>query len=123
MRLWRVENRLSQADLAELTEIDRTRIGRIENGVVRAPMLHEAIALRDVTGIPVDDWVSPAPSASSDQSILYAASCQCGHVGKNHYLYAGAAYDCRFPCPGIYVDHRLGNPANANQPAAAAGAR
>lgn len=76
MRLGRLARRLSQAELADLTGMDRTRVGRIENGVVRIPMLHEAIALRDVLGIAVDEWVAAEPTAIASPEPALAASAR-----------------------------------------------
>lgn len=74
MRLGRLAQRLSQAELADLTGMDRTRVGRIENGVVRVPMLHEAIALRDVLGIAVDEWIDVEPPVTPSPEPALAAA-------------------------------------------------
>lgn len=79
IRIWRNENGVRQADLADKLGISETHLSGVENGD-RSVSLNVAIRIERETGVPVEAWEEPRPGTSTIAAADAAGLTEAGDV-------------------------------------------
>lgn len=64
LRKWRGSR--SQAEVAELLEVEQARVSKLESGKYRRPSLTLALRIQEVTGIPAKQWDRPTDRTGTE---------------------------------------------------------